>query len=254
MSLLRQCGTSKLLRQCGTGKLLRACPAPPEPPPTLCGYDTILATVSGFSGTEDCRCRGGPYEEGGKWKYAPYPKVILDSMPVVLSQGYVDIGGCAYHIDHPDCQFNGRIGTLEWWQLEADTEEELEALTCNDAIHVGGETIYLVVSAIAAPAWGIYNPAGKSEWAIYTGTWQDGVFYPGTYPSGIFKAWCVPDPFWQNSWCDHVNFGPVLQPDPGATEPYVSMVLPSTAPEQAWTLIYGEPCFSGYPAVTLEAP
>jgi hypothetical protein len=30
MSLLRQCGTSKLLRECGTGKLLRAC-TPPAP-------------------------------------------------------------------------------------------------------------------------------------------------------------------------------------------------------------------------------
>ena len=34
MSLLRQCGTSKLLRQCGTGKLLRACT--PPPPKDIC--------------------------------------------------------------------------------------------------------------------------------------------------------------------------------------------------------------------------
>jgi hypothetical protein len=44
MSLLRQCGTSKLLRQCGTSKLLRACP-----PKSLCNIDwTTLSFV--FSG------------------------------------------------------------------------------------------------------------------------------------------------------------------------------------------------------------
>jgi hypothetical protein len=242
-----KCGTAgnavpTLLMKCGTQAnavptLLRACPSTPS---TLCGYDTILATVSGFSSTGDCK-GGPPYVEGGKFKYPPYHKVVFDSMPVVLSQPASWAStGCADYIDHPDCQFAGRIGTLEWWQLIADTEEELEALTCNDAVLVGGEAINLVVSAIAAPASGVYKPYGKNDWAIYS----------GTYPSGIFKAWCLPSPFWKNSWPDHVNFGPVLQPDPGATEPYVSMVLQSTAPAQAWTLI--ESSFSGSPVVTLE--
>ena len=42
MSLLRQCGTSKLLRACGTSKLLVSCP----PPPPICDIGTqFIATV-----------------------------------------------------------------------------------------------------------------------------------------------------------------------------------------------------------------
>jgi hypothetical protein len=100
MSLLRQCGTSKLLRQCGTSKLLRACPAPASTNP--CDYDTILATVSGLT-LDDC-CL---WELSGESGFA-LRNLVLDAMPVTLTR------------DKPGCAFGGRVGTVDWWSATID--------------------------------------------------------------------------------------------------------------------------------------
>ena len=80
MSLLRQCGTSKLLRQCGTGKLLRACPGPVD----LCPLSSILVTVSGVNVCDESICKN----------------LVLGTMPVVAPK---DIG----------CVFTGRVGSID---------------------------------------------------------------------------------------------------------------------------------------------
>jgi hypothetical protein len=110
MSLLRQCGTSKLLRQCGTGKLLRACTVASTNP---CDYDSILATLSGLT---LCTCAELSMSCGGPTCYV-LQNLSLSAMPVTASK----TGG--------DCRFEANIGTVELYSYDPGESPPCATLT-----------------------------------------------------------------------------------------------------------------------------
>jgi hypothetical protein len=105
MTLLRQCGTSKLLRQCGTGKLLRACEAR-----LLCDVTGTLSFV--FSGPltlDTDLCRGGVAGAPAfKITEVPTGFVIPANVPKATSVDVSVIGKLvADYYGHNNCSCDG---------------------------------------------------------------------------------------------------------------------------------------------------
>lgn len=246
MSLLVSCD-GKLLTSCD-GKLLVSCP-----PQVVCDLTDLLATltVTGSPINENCKCTGGGL----------YPEPLalflknfsLDTMPVSLPKITPDQYGkvpCwdGYNLGmapYP-CAFDGKVGTVEIWQVPDGDPWGEPPLTCADAVLLQTVDVRLAVHGeIIVPPGSSYFQ--RCYWTIYL-DWDGGT------------------PLWQvdqsalNSWI--FTYPPpaniaVFNRIEAGTE-YYRIVLPFTLPN-LWALgdthALVSACFNAPNfALTLEAP
>ena len=161
MSLLRQCGTSKLLRQCGTGKLLRACTVASTNP---CDYDSILATLSGLT---LCTCAELLMSCGGPTCYV-LQNLSLSAMPVTASKTG---GGCCFQVN---------IGTVDLYSYDL-----VEWPPCTTLTYVtSSEVVLFAYCYNGNPATNVVAAPGLSGYSDPI-LWTDGGLWPD-FPNPSF--------------------------------------------------------------------